>query len=98
MMNQSRLGSLIEAVFNTMIGLAVSMVANALVFPLFGFHPTLGENVAISVIYTLISIVRSYCVRRFFNARLHRAAVALAAGSTDSPTWRITEHEGADAD
>lgn len=98
-MNQSRLGSLIEACFNTAIGLAISMVANALVFPLFGFHPSLGENVAISVIYTVISIARGYVVRRFFNARLHRAAAALAAGAVvSSGHWQITEHEGADAD
>lgn len=98
-MNQSRLGSLIEACFNTAIGLAVSMVANALVFPLFGFHPSLGENVAISVIYTAISICRGYVVRRFFNARLQRAAASLAAGAAaTSNTWHITEHEGADAD
>jgi hypothetical protein len=77
-MTQTRLGSLIEAVFNVVIGLAISMVANALVFPRFGFHPTLSENVGISVIYTVISLVRSYLLRRFFNARLHAAAERLA--------------------
>jgi hypothetical protein len=77
-MNQTRLGSLIEAVFNVAIGLAISLVANALVFPLFGFRPTLAENVWISVIYTAISLVRSYALRRWFNARLHSAAQRLA--------------------
>jgi hypothetical protein len=78
-MTQTRLGSLIEACVNVAIGLAISLVANALVFPLFGFHPTLGENVWISVIYTVISLVRSYLLRRFFNAKLHAAAERLAA-------------------
>lgn len=77
-MNQTRLGSLIEALFNVAIGLAVSMVANAIVFPQFGFTPSLGENVAISATYTAISIVRSYILRRFFNARLHAAAQRMA--------------------
>lgn len=76
-MDQTRLGSLIETMFNVLIGLAVSMVANQLVFPRFGFHPSMAENVAISVIYTVISIVRQYVIRRWFNARLRAAAQRL---------------------
>lgn len=71
-MKQSRLGSLLESLVNVVIGLGISMVANALVFPLFGFHPDARQNLTISVIYTGISIVRSYTLRRWFNAWLHR--------------------------
>lgn len=81
-MNQTRMGSLIEALMNTAIGLVVSVIANQLVFPQFGFHPSLGENVAISVIYTVISIGRQYVLRRWFNARLQRAARSLAESIT----------------
>lgn len=77
-MNQTRLGSLVEALMNTAIGLAVSVCANALVFPMFGFHPSAGQNVLISLIYTGISIARQYTLRRWFNARLHAAAQRLA--------------------
>ncbi|MCB4785991.1 hypothetical protein LGR64_06885 [Delftia sp. Lp-1] len=77
-MNQTRLGSLIETLMNVTIGLLVSIVANALVFPRFGFAPSLGENVAISLIYTAISIARQYVLRRWFNARLQRAAARMA--------------------
>ncbi|MBI2750853.1 hypothetical protein DBR23_05900 [Acidovorax sp. HMWF018] len=77
-MNQTRLGSLIEALMNVAIGLLVSVVANAIVFPRFGFQPTVGENVAISLIYTAISIARQYVLRRWFNARLQRAAARVA--------------------
>ncbi len=80
-MNQSRLGSLIEALFNVAIGLCVSVVANALVFPLFDFHPSAGQNVTISLIYTAISICRQYVLRRWFNARLQRVAKRLAKGA-----------------
>lgn len=79
---QTRLGSLIEAAMNTGIGLVISVIANQLVFPRFGFHPTLGENVAISAIYTVISIVRTYCVRRWFETTLRRAAQRLARGAS----------------
>lgn len=77
-MTQSRIGSLIEALMNVAIGLLVSVVANAIVFPRFGFQPTVGENVAISLIYTAISIARQYVLRRWFNARLQRAAARMA--------------------
>ncbi len=77
-MNQSRIGSLIEALMNVAIGLLVSVVANAIVFPRFGFQPTVGENVTISLIYTAISIARQYVLRRWFNARLQSAAARMA--------------------
>lgn len=81
-MDQTRVGSLIEALMNVAIGLLVSVVANAIVFPRFGFTPTAGENVAISLIYTAISIVRQYVLRRWFNARLQRAAARVAKAVT----------------
>lgn len=77
-MTQTRLGSLIEAIFNTCIGFAINYTANLLIFPLFGFHITPGANFALGLIYTVISVVRSYCVRRWFNARLHTIADAAA--------------------
>lgn len=77
-MNQTRLGSLIEAIINTCIGFAINYTANLLIFPLFGFHITPGANFVLGMIYTVISVVRSYCVRRWFNARLHAIADAAA--------------------
>lgn len=78
-MTQTRLGSLIEALINTCIGFGINYTANLLIFPLFGFHITLGENFIMGLIYTVISVVRSYCIRRWFNARLHRLASVAAA-------------------
>ena len=78
-MNQTRLGSLIEAIINVIIGFAINFTANMLIFPLFGFHITPGANFALGMIYTVISVARSYCVRRWFNAKLHRMAQSMAA-------------------
>jgi hypothetical protein len=77
-MNQTRIGSLIEAVFNTCIGFSINYTANLFIFPLFGFHITPGANFVLGMIYTVISVVRSYCIRRWFNARLHAMASAAA--------------------
>ena len=73
-MNQSRLGSFIEALFNVAIGFAINFVANMLILPLIGFHITAGQNLFIGLLYTIVSVGRSYVIRRWFNARLHRAA------------------------
>lgn len=78
-MTQTRLGSLIEAIINVVIGFSINFAANMLIFPLFGFHITPGANLALGLIYTVISVARSYCVRRWFNARLHGMASRVAA-------------------
>ena len=71
-MSQSRLGSLCESLTNVAIGFTVSWLASLVVFPLFGVHTSPAQNAGITLIYTGISIVRSYVVRRWFNANLHR--------------------------
>ena len=78
-MSQTRLGSMIEALFNVMIGFGINFAANLLILPQFGFTSlTLTSNLWLGVIYTGISIARSYIIRRWFNARLHSAAMRIA--------------------
>lgn len=78
-MNQSRLGSLYEALINVVIGFTINYLANFVILPLYGFHITPGQNFTMGLLYTGISIARSYVIRRWFNARLHAAAQRLAA-------------------
>jgi hypothetical protein len=77
-MNQTRLGSFIEAWFNVLIGFGINWCANMLILPLFGFHVSGGQAFGIGVLFTVISVVRSYAIRRWFNARLQRMAQRLA--------------------
>jgi hypothetical protein len=77
-MPQTRLQSLIEALLNVLVGYGINFVANLLILPLFGFNVTLTQNLAIGAIFTAISIVRSYLIRRYFNAKLHNLAERLA--------------------
>lgn len=77
-MNQSRLGSLIEVCINIAIGFAINWVANLWILPLYGFHITGGQAFSMGLIFTVISVVRSYCIRRWFNARLHQASMRIA--------------------
>ena len=72
-MSQTRKGSLAEALINVLIGYGINLTANALIFPLFGWHISLRQNIALGVFYTFISIVRSYCIRRWFNKLIQKA-------------------------
>ena len=80
-MSQTRLGSFIEACINVAIGFGINFAANMLILPLIGFHISVSQNLFIGVLYTIISVARSYAVRRWFNARIHRVANTLAGES-----------------
>ena len=79
-MSQTRLGSLIEALVHTAVGFLTSYVGGLFIYPLVGFRPSLAQNLAIVLLFTVVSVVRGYVVRRWFNARLQRAALRLASG------------------
>ena len=67
-MSQSRLHSFIEAWVNVLIGFAVSFIANMLILPAFGFKVSVSQALGIGVAFTIVSVVRSYAVRRLFNS------------------------------
>ena len=77
-MTQTRLGSFIEAWVNVLIGFGINYAANLVILPLFGFHVTMGQAFNIGLLFTVVSVARSYFVRRWFNARLHTMAESLA--------------------
>ena len=68
-MMQSRWMSLVESVANVLVGYIVAVTTQYLVFPLFGLHATLSQNLVIGLIFTGVSLVRSYLLRRAFEAR-----------------------------
>jgi len=77
-MNQSRLSSFIESLMNIGIGYFVALASQLAIFPLFGIIIPLSTNLWIGLWFTLISLVRSYVIRRWFNKRLHQAALKIA--------------------
>ena len=58
--------SLIEALSNVAIGYGISFAANALILPQFGYDITVSDNLAIGGIFTVVSVARSYLIRRMF--------------------------------
>ena len=69
-MSQSRMGSLAESLVNVLVGYGVAVVSQIAIFPLFGVHIPLADNLLIGLFFTVISIVRSYVLRRMFE-RIH---------------------------
>lgn len=63
---QTKTMSLVETLVGIAIGFVVSMVLTAYVFPLFGHQISLGDNLQITLIFTVASVLRGYFVRRFF--------------------------------
>lgn len=73
-MRQSRRMSLLESVANVVVGYGVAVVAQIVVFPLFGLEVTLSQNLQIGLVFTGVSLVRSYVLRRAFEALRSRIA------------------------
>lgn len=69
-MRQSRRMSLVEALTSTAIGYVVAVLTQLAVFPLFDLPATLGDSLIIGAIFTVVSVVRGYAVRRLFERRL----------------------------
>ena len=66
-LGQSKRHSLAEAWVNIAIGFAINYFANLLIFPFFGFHISLQANFVMGLVYTGISLLRQYFIRRYFN-------------------------------
>ncbi|WP_375698886.1 hypothetical protein [Pseudophaeobacter sp. TrK17] len=64
---QSRRQSLIEAITNVAVGYALAVLTQIVVFPWFGLKVSLNENLAIGAMFVMISLLRSYALRRLFE-------------------------------
>lgn len=73
---QSRTDSFMESLTNCAVGIGVSFIANLLILPaVFGVTVSVGQNLLLGVFYTIVSIVRSYTLRRLFNGKSVWAAI-----------------------
>lgn len=59
--------SLIESITQTLIGLVVSFLIQIVIYPLMDIPVKLYQNIIITLVFTIASIVRGYLVRRVFN-------------------------------
>jgi len=71
-MKQSRLMSFCEAIANVAVGYCIAVLTQILIFPMFGLHTTLAQNLQMGAVFTVVSIVRSFTLRRIFDAIMVR--------------------------
>lgn len=69
---QTKLSSLYESILNTTIGFGINFCANLIVLPWFGFDVNTSQAFLMGIVFTAISIVRGYVIRRWFNSRLFK--------------------------
>lgn len=74
---QSRLSSFVEQVLNVGSGFITAFLTwQFLVIPIWDIETTLGDNLTITALFTVISVIRGYLWRRYFNHRHCRQTVA----------------------
>ena len=65
---QSRLMSLVEATTNVVVGFLLALLTQIVMFPMFGVVVSIGDNFLIGCVFTAVSIVRTFVLRRLFEA------------------------------
>jgi len=66
---QTRFDLFMEALVNLLIGFIITVIANLFVYPAFGVIVPFHTNMGITLVFSLISVIRSYTLRRIFNGR-----------------------------
>ena len=67
---QSKLESFKEAINNIIIGYITAIISQLIIFPLFGIYVSIQDNLLIGLYFTIISLIRSYLIRRYYNYKL----------------------------
>jgi hypothetical protein len=68
MLKQPRRHSLVEAIANTVVGYLLAVLTQLAVFPQFGLEVPLAQSLMRGGVFTVLSLVRSYTLRRVFEA------------------------------
>jgi hypothetical protein len=60
--------SFVEAIANVVLGFLLALLTQIAAFPLFGLQVSVANNFLIGAIFTSVSIVRSFILRRLFES------------------------------
>lgn len=64
---QSKKQSIIESVTNTVIGLVTSFLIQLIIYPLLDIPVSISQNIIITFVFFIVSVLRGYLIRRYFN-------------------------------
>ena len=65
---QTRLMSMVETITNVAIGLVVSFLSQVVIFKYYDIHISLAQNLELTLYFTVVSVIRGFAARRFFNS------------------------------
>lgn len=68
-MSQTKKQSLYESIINILIGYFTALISQLVVFPMFDIKVPISDNLLIGLWFTIISLIRSYFVRRYFDKK-----------------------------
>lgn len=71
---QSKTHSWLEVWTNIFVGFSINFLGNLYILPLFGLHPSPATAFNIGLVFTVIAVIRGYCLRRVFNFYTHSSA------------------------
>ncbi|WP_449500864.1 DUF7220 family protein [Aureivirga marina] len=66
---QTKKQSLIESLVNVSVGFLITIISLNLIFPFLGIENHIGKNTLLTIYLTVLSILRNYILRRYFNKR-----------------------------
>ena len=75
---QSKIESLIESIINTSLGFLVALITQILIYPIFDIEVSFGDQTLLALIFTSVSLVRGYIVRRYFNTYFKHTVIYLS--------------------
>lgn len=64
---QTKKFSLIEAITNTLIGYFVTLICSPFIYWVCEVEISFNKLTLVTLLFTLLSIIRGYVIRRFFN-------------------------------
>jgi len=67
MKKQSKKLSSIEAITNTVVGLITSFLIQLVIYPSMEIKVSFNQNIIITLVFFIVSFLRGYLLRRFFN-------------------------------
>lgn len=71
---QTKKHSIIETISQTVIGLGSSIVIQLILYPLMGIPVTLFQNIIITIVFFIASLIRGYFIRRYFNKQTSKTS------------------------
>ena len=66
---QTKKQSVIESLTNIIVGLLTSFLIQLIIYPLLNIPVSINQNIIITIVFFIVSFIRGYLIRRYFNKK-----------------------------